>query len=63
MSVEITDKDGMAFFEKVPIGNYVIFFNDNTFPKNFERISTLIPVKITEGQVTEQKIELKELNP
>ena len=61
MAVEITDKDGVAFFGKVPVSNYVIFFNDNAFPKNFERVGTLIPIKITEGRIAEQRIELKEL--
>lgn len=61
MAVEVTDKNGVALFEKMPAGNYVIFFNDNTFPKNFERVPSLIPVKITKGQATEQKIELREL--
>ncbi|NLJ49780.1 MAG: hypothetical protein GX428_09400 [Candidatus Atribacteria bacterium] len=61
MAVEITDKNGTAFFDKMPVGNFVIFFNDATFPKNFERVSSLIPVKIVEGQTTEQKIELNEL--
>lgn len=60
MAVSITDKDGTAFFEKVPVGNFVIFFNDITYPKNFERVSALIPIRIIEGQITEQKIELKE---
>jgi hypothetical protein len=60
MAVEITDKDGAAFFEKMPVGNFVIFFNENTYPKNFERVSSLIPVEITEGKTTEQKIELSE---
>lgn len=61
MAVEITDRNGTAFFEKMPTGNFVIFFNDATFPKNFERVSSLIPVKIVEGETTEQKIELNEL--
>lgn len=62
MAVEITDKNGVAFFEKMPVGNYVVFFNDNTFPKNFEKASNLISVKIIEGQVTEQNIQLNEIN-
>ncbi|MDD2730975.1 MAG: hypothetical protein PHW33_02520 [Candidatus Portnoybacteria bacterium] len=59
MAVGVTDENGTAFFEKIPVGDYVIFFNDYTFPKNFEKPSVLIPIKITEGKTTEQKIELK----
>ncbi len=61
MAVKITDKNGTVFFEKIPTGDFVIFFNDVTYPKNFERVSSLIPVKIVEGKTTEQKIELIEL--
>lgn len=59
MAVEITDNNGTAFFEKIPVGNFVIFFNDSTYPQNFEKVQSLIPVKIIEGETTEQKIELK----
>ncbi len=60
MAVGVTDKNGTAVFEKMPVGKFVIFFNDNTFPKNFERVSNLIPIEIIEGRTTEQKIELKQ---
>lgn len=61
MAVETTDGNGVAFFDKMPVGNYVIFFNEITFPKNFERPAVLIPVKIMAGQTTEQEIILNEL--
>ncbi|MFA5086879.1 MAG: hypothetical protein WC470_01085 [Candidatus Paceibacterota bacterium] len=61
MAMEITDKNGIAFFDKMPVGNFVIFFNDNTLPKNFEKAPSLIPVKIIEGQTTEQNIQLSEI--
>lgn len=57
----MTDRDGIVIFDKMPVGDFVIFFNDSTFPKNFERVSSLIPVKIIESKTTEQKIELREL--
>lgn len=58
MTVGVTDNNGTVVFEKMPVGNFVIFFNDVTYPKSFERVSALIPVQIIKGQVTEKNIEL-----
>ena len=60
MAVDITDKGGVAFFERMPVGRFVIFFNDATYPQNFERVPSLVPVEITEGEVAERIIELTE---
>lgn len=58
MSYALTDSDGIAFFLNVPVGGYNIFFNDLNYPKEFARVSSLIPVEIAKDTTTEKKIEL-----
>ena len=59
MSFTTTDADGVAFFLNVPVGAYNIFFNDLNYPKEFERVSSVIPVEIAKDKTTEKKIDLK----
>jgi hypothetical protein len=58
MAVATTDKDGVALWNEMPIGDFVVFFNAYNFPKNFKFESSLTPVSVSADQTTEQKIEL-----
>ena len=58
MAIAKTGKDGVAIFERMPAGDFVVFFNDYNFFKNFQRVSSLTPVSIIAEKTTEQKIEL-----
>lgn len=53
-----TDKNGVALFEKVPIGAYDVFWNSYFFPKEYEQ-PPKIKIEIIKGQTTEKTIELK----
>lgn len=53
--VAVTNEQGIATF-KVKPGNYVIFFNDNTFPKNL-KVPGLVQVEVKEG-ITNEKVIL-----
>ncbi|MBI2055218.1 MAG: carboxypeptidase regulatory-like domain-containing protein [Candidatus Sungbacteria bacterium] len=59
MSFAVTDSSGVASFEKVPIGNYDIFFNAYHFPSEYnlpqpDRVS----VSIVKDQITQKRIDL-----
>jgi hypothetical protein len=58
MSAGTTDADGIVVFNDVPVGDFVIFFNDYTYPAIFEKMP-LIHFNILEDQTTEKVIELK----
>ncbi len=57
MSFTVTDSAGLALFEKVPVGNYDIFFNTNHFPSGYvppQRVN----VSIAKDQVLQKRIDL-----
>ncbi len=57
MSFAVTDSSGVAVFEKVPVGNYDIFFNSNHFPSGYvppQRVS----VNIAKDQVMQKRVDL-----
>lgn len=58
MSYMMTNKDGVAFFENVPVGPLEIFFNDFNFPKEFICVSSRIIVNIAKEEITDKEIEL-----
>ncbi len=58
MSYMLTDKDGVAFFENVPVGQLQIFFNDLNFPKEYVRVSSPVIVNIVKDKITEKEIKL-----
>lgn len=54
---QITDEAGIATF-KVRPGNYVVYFNENTFPKNLQ-IPADRQVVVEEGKIGEVLVEVK----
>lgn len=52
----VTDDSGIATFNVKP-GNYVIYFNEGTFPQNLQ-IPELISVQVLEGQINEKTIKV-----
>ncbi len=56
-----TDENGIALFEKLPVGAYAVFFNDASFPS--DRLEKpeggIIWVDVAKDQMTETKINLK----
>ncbi len=52
-----TDKDGIAYFGKVPVGRLVIFFNSGAFPKNLGKDPVLY-IEINKDQTTKTMLEL-----
>lgn len=64
MAVATTNEQGVAMFEKVPVGVYDIFWNGSTvprphFPQAYKQPFSRLSVEILKGQVTEKKIELE----
>lgn len=60
MSYAVTDAHGAATFEKVPVGNFNIFFNTNHFPAAYQTPlqSALPSVHIVKDQPAETRIDL-----
>ncbi len=58
MAFQRTGTDGVALFEKVPVGAYDVFWNSYFFPKEYDQ-PPKISVEIKKGQTTERTIELK----
>ncbi len=57
MSFAITDSNGAASFENVPVGTYDIFFNTNHFPVGYafpQRVS----VSVVKDQIVQKRIDL-----
>lgn len=54
-----TDKNGVAFFEQVPVGNYAIYFNKGNFPPVFEYPQQTYWVGVDKDKITEKVIELR----
>ena len=57
MSFTVTDSNGIASFDKVPIGKYDIFFNTNHFSNDYippQKTS----VSIAKDQLTQKRIDL-----
>lgn len=52
--VSHTDENGVAIFNVKP-GEYVIYFNSGTFPKNLNMIG-LVPVSVMEGKINEKTV-------
>lgn len=52
-----TDENGIATF-KVKPGDYVIYFNSGTFPKNLNMIG-IMPVTVEAGKVNEKTLYFK----
>ncbi len=57
MSAIKTNEQGVALFEKVPVGVYDIFWNLNSFPKGYDP-SKNISVEILKDKTLEKRIEL-----
>lgn len=57
MSFAVTDTNGLAVFEKVPVGDYDIFFNANHFPKGYVAPPS-VSVSIAKDQVAQKRIDL-----
>ena len=59
MAFKVTDESGMVLFDKVPVGDYNIFFNTNHYPQGFAWYGQPVSVKINKEQITDKTIELK----
>lgn len=55
--VKLTDKQGIALFESLPLGKYAIYFNGVNFPKEYGDSPT-VPVEIVKDQTKEIFIPL-----
>lgn len=55
--VKLTDDTGVALFNGLPTGSYVIYFNGVNFPKEYGDAPT-VPAMITKEQTTERRIDL-----
>lgn len=57
MTYAKTDANGIAMFERVPVGSFSVFFNLKNFPKGYKYIPN-VPVEIIKNQTIIKKIEL-----
>lgn len=55
-----TDALGVAIFDSVPIGQYKLFFNKDTFPKEYGSSSYSGNIDVRMNDITEKAIELAE---
>lgn len=56
--MKLTDADGIASFDGLPVGNNFIYFNGVNFPKAYGDSPT-VPVTVAKDQTAERRIELK----
>ena len=56
--MKYTDKNGIAEFDGIPSGSYVVYFNGTTFIKDYGSPTTTERVEINKNQTTEKTIVL-----
>ncbi len=56
--MKYTDKNGVAEFDGVPSGSYVVYFNDTTFIKEYGASSIRVRVEINKNKATEKVLQL-----
>lgn len=56
--MKYTDKNGVAEFDGIPSGFYVVYFNDTTFIKDYGSPTTTERIEINKNQITEKTIKL-----
>ncbi len=54
----VTDANGVALFEKLPVGVYDIFFNGYRFPEGYEVPKERHSIRIAKDQLTQKRIDM-----